>query len=713
MKRAAWLGRVVVAISAVVLAHACGGDEGGTAGPSGIGGGAGDASSGTGGGAADSGITLPDGGEVESLSVEPASAVIQVTNGSSTPAQFTAKAKLKDGTQTTVSVKWTYDRVDLGTVSPAGTLTAHGTKGGQGTVTAELGGLTATAQATVKLSLEANPGNLSSAEQSAFGSPTGGNSVTMLYPYDKTVFGRGLLPPELMWSGGAAGDKYKVTAVDSFVTLTAYVTADPPSRLLVDKAWWTQLTESSDGAAISVNVQRMEAGGTVHQPTTTSWKIAPGNLRGTIYYWAVNTGQIMRINPGAENPVQAFDPGPANQLGTPAPVSGYGGQDPPWDSTGSGKRCVACHTVSKDGSTLAALFSACETPGGCGRPWGIVDTASEQIQVISNYKPAPAIFSALTPNGSHLVYDRADFTMRMADPTAGVDMASALDSLSAVAHPQFSPDGKLLAYLTSIVGAYPVEFSRSNLSLLDADVTTAPYFSNPRVIANAAAASEEIAFPSFTPDSKWVVYQRGSYSRASFGPTPPFQTGFNDLFMVDASGLGQELKLAAANGEGVLGTKDLRRNYQPRVNPVAVGGYFWVVFVSPRDYGNRMQSSSDSTNENRKQLWVAAIDANPSPGKDPSHPAFLLPGQDLTTINMDAYWALEPCKQNGLECSEGYECCTGFCRDQGDGSFKCVPPPTNECSLVGEKCTTTADCCLPPGSAVECIGGICALPAPR
>ena len=70
------------------------------------------------------------------------------------------------------------------------------------------------------------------------------------------------------------------------------------------------------------------------------------------------------------------------------------------------------------------------------------------------------------------------------------------------------------------------------------------------------------------------------------------------------------------------------------MNPISVGGYIWVVFVSPRDYGNKMLSASNPTYENRKQLWVAAIDANPQPGKDPSHPAFWLPGQDLTTVNM-------------------------------------------------------------------------------
>ena len=79
-------------------------------------------------------------------------------------------------------------------------------------------------------------------------------------------------------------------------------------------------------------------------------------LRGTITYWAVNTGQLMKIAPGAASPVVMFDSGPADQLGAPAPAN-YNGAFPPWESGGGNKRCVACHTVSKDGSTVAAWTS--------------------------------------------------------------------------------------------------------------------------------------------------------------------------------------------------------------------------------------------------------------------------------------------------------------------------------------------------------------------
>jgi hypothetical protein len=251
-----------------------------------------------------------------------------------------------------------------------------------------------------------------------------------------------------------------------------------------------------------------------------------------------------------------------------------------------------------------------------------------------------------------------------------------------------------------VTGSYPVEFSRADLDVFDFDQSTLT-FGNRRSIVNGGALA--IAFPSFSPDSKWVFYQKGDYSRAKYGAAGNL-TGHNELYVTDVAGQVGEIHLAAASGAN-LEPRNQQRSYQPTVNPISVGGYTWVVFFSPRDYGNRMQSKTDATVENRKQLWVAAIDNDPQPGKDPSHPAFWLPGQDLTTINMNGYWALEPCHQTGTSCDEGFECCTGFCQADDNGSFSCVPPPGG-CSKIGDKCSADGDCCNAP--AARCVGGFCA-----
>ncbi len=718
-----WLG--VAVVCGAFLYGACGSDGGSSVNGGnpfgGSGGSAGSAgSAGFGGSLAGSAGSFFDSSipGVEGLQVDPPVLTVVVQNGAVTPTQFTARAVLSGGATQEVPARWSIDRLDLAQITGGGgQLTPRGNKGGEGTVTAsytsaEGDEFTAQARVTIRVELEDDQLGLTPGDRDVFNNPEPTPGVTLLYPYDNTVFARGILPPELMWQGGDAGDQYRVAVSSTYVSLVTFTQLDPPGRFTLPRAWWDQLAESSDGGSVTVEVQRRPPGGRAFTAASQRWIIAPGSLRGTIYYWAVNQGKIMKINPGADAPVPAFNPGAHQDLGTPAPVSGYGGESPPWDANGSGERCVACHTVSRDGSRLAALFSACGTAtGNCARPWGIVDTATEQIQVMSHYNPAPAIFSALTPNGSHIVVDTATFNMALADASTAAPMTSELDVMSLsvnMAHPQFSPDGRLLAYAANAQGSYPVEFSASDLEIIDAHIGTGMHFSNRRPLV--AGGGDALAFPTFTPDSRWVMYQRGNYTRASFGATPPLSTGFNDLFMALVDGGGTEVRLGRTNGDGILPAKESRRNYQPRINPVSVGGYYWVVFVSPRDYGNRMVSGGDATNDNRKQLWVAAIDADPQPGTDPSHPAFRLPGQLLSDINMDAYWALEPCKQQGTSCSEGYECCTGFCREQGDGTLACVPPPVDECARIGELCTVAGDCCDP--SAV-CVAGLCSIPGPK
>ncbi len=698
-----WVGALMLA-----LGYGCSSNQNTVAGGGGSGaiGGSG-ASSGSGGSAADGGLDL-DGGptNILSLAVSPPTATIDVINGQSSPVTFKAMATYKGGGTGEVQATWSFDRLDLATITQTAALTANNTLGGKGKVTAKVGNLSATADVLIQLHFDDNSAGLSQGDQNKFLSPDSNPSGTLLYPYDQTVFARGILAPEMMWDGGAAGDTYKVSIVDSYVSLTEFTTADPPSRWTMPKAWWEALTQSNDGTPVSVKVERLDSAGAAHAAMSETWQIAQGSLRGTIYYWAVNQGQIVKINPGASQPVPAFDPGPYNALGSPAP-SNYTGLNPPWQDTGSGHRCVACHTVSKDGSTIAAVFSAPTPVGGSSGPWGTVDSSSEQVKALGDYT-AKVRFMALTPDGKYVVSNSDGFTMALGDSATGQKIPSALDSMTQMADPQFSPDGTLLAFSGNVVGSYPVEFTQSDLQVMNANMGAAPYFTNLQTIVSGGG--QEIAFPSFTPDSKWIVYQRGDYSRASYGAGGA-TTGHNDLYMADVAKQVGELKLDLAGGAGVLGAKDAQRNYEPRVNPISVGGYFWVVFVSPRDYGNRMQSTTDSTTQNHKQLWVAAIDANPTAGTDPSHPAFWLPGQDLTTINMDAYWALEACHQQGDSCNQGYECCSGFCRDQGDGTFKCVPPPTNQCAQIGESCKTAADCCKSSGT-VDCVGGFCSLQGP-
>jgi hypothetical protein len=695
-----------ISLVLAVAGYACGGGSGtgGTGTTTGTSSG-GTAGAETGGAAVDAGEDglFTNHGKIVSLTIDPPSAVLDVVNGAPTSKQLAAVATYEDQyVEKQAPAEWSFDRLDLALVKDDGTVTASGKLGGVGTVTATFEGLTATATVTVNLAFVQNPANLDAAGQAAFDTPDPAPSGTMLYPYDKTVFARGLLAPELMWSGGAADDTYLVHLHEKNVDAKLYVKADPPSAATIPEDVWVALTQSNGGDDLVVDIQRL-SGGKAMTAMHETWTIAQGSLRGSIYYWAVNTGQLMKIAPGAKAPVVVFDSGPADQLGTPAPAN-YNGATPPWESGGNNKRCVACHTVSKDGSTIAAIF---EKKGSTASPWGTIDLTQPSPGVVQMAAyDATTIYLGITPDGSYVVENDQAMHLRLANAKTGAAVPSALDAIPDKAcDPAFSPDGKLLAFSSNVSGYYPVEFFRADLDVFDFDQGAAS-FGNRRTIANGGNLA--IAFPSFSPDAKWVFYQKGDYSRARYGAAGD-QTGHNDLYVTDVAGQVGELHLAAASGAD-LDPRNQQRSYQPTVNPISVGGYTWVVFVSPRDYGNKMLSTTDATTQNRKQLWVAAIDNNPVPGKDPSHPAFWLPGQDLSTLNMSGYWALEACHQTGTSCDEGFECCTGFCQDDGQGGLACVPPPGG-CSKIGDKCATDGDCCNAP--ATKCVGGFCAQGQPN
>jgi hypothetical protein len=148
-----------------------------------------------------------------------------------------------------------------------------------------------------------------------------------------------------------------------------------------------------------------------------------------------------------------------------------------------------------------------------------------------------------------------------------------------------------------------------------------------------------------------------------------------------------------------------------------VGGYFWVVFTSHRSYGNSLASEADLPMDPATgmpafdalgKLWVAAIDINATAGKDPSHPAFYLDGQELQADNLRGFWVLNPCQANGASCTSGDECCGGFCQPGGGGGDVCTNT-SGGCSNLYESCSTASDCC---NAGDLCINNKCALPAP-
>ncbi len=635
------------------------------------------------------------GKQITAIVVQPASASVEILNGAIVTAAFTASATFSDGSSQSISPSWTSDSPLIGAIDASGTFTPSGLQGGLVTITASYQGKSGNGTLAVKIHDTQIPLSVTTAIQTSLkGATTPDGTVVWAYPYDKTAFPRGLGSVPLMWNNGGAADVYYVHLSSTYYELEVFTLAPPPSQYALPDAEWTKFVDSTAGQ-VDLIVARWN-GTVATQVIHHTWTIASASLRGTVYYWANNTGRIMRVQAGASAP-DDFTNGII-----PAPGNGC---------------TMACHTVSADGSTLVGAggtyggsydlllnkgrYALGGTPDSAQiRQWGLPAVSPDGKYMVVN-----ALAGQLTGLVQGGMFATADGT---AVTTSGIPNER-------MYMPAFAPDGSSLVFVTgsnAATGYWDSTGTAGVLKLMSFSETSNPMLSNETLLVQPGsdATKNVIAWPTVSPDGKWVLYSRlgwvdpaGNHNLSSFVPIQ------GDLYIAD-TGTGAEARLANLDGDGypfAAGARDLHYNFEPSLAPVAAGGYFWVVFHSRRTYGNISTGAANTV----KQLWVAAIDQNPTAGKDPSHPAFRLPGQDISTLNLRGYFALNPCKSDGQTCQSGTDCCGGYCDPSPDGGAP-VCGPKNGCSHTGDHCDTNGDCCNST-SGVTCINHVCSEPTPN
>jgi hypothetical protein len=520
-----------------------------------------------------------------------------------------------------------------------------------------------------------NPGGVSAGDQGAL--KGGGSSDPLfgwLYPYDKTVFPRGLVPPTFQFAGTGA-DAEMVVINMPMMHYTGFLAGASPVDFQLPATSWTAIAAAAGPLdSVMVSVTKI-SGGMVSGPVFETWTFAPGTIRGTIYYETYNSvllsGQpgVMRIDPGATKPT------------------------PLWTTGGCGP---VCHAASADGSTLVAENVSA---GGPSQSYDLKTAAS----LIYASATQQFTYCALYPDGTFCM-SATDYrgwsspNSLLWDTTTGANIAASGWSITRGGTVAFSPDGKHIAFNHEDTGL------GHTLAMMDFD---RPSYTFSGLVDIATDAVNTLAWPCFTPDEQVVAYHAGSNSAFE---TDSDATG--DIFLVDLA-TKTVVRADALDGysspapstSSYLPSKDPGLNFAPTILPEAVGGYFWVVFTSHRSYGNLLASKASADEEG--QLWVAALDIGGKAGVDSTHPAFYLDGQESTADNLRGYWVRSPCMNNGSACTSGDQCCNGFCRGMGTTEV-CVSPPGG-CANEYEACTTSADCC---DTADTCIGGFCTQPAP-
>jgi hypothetical protein len=537
------------------------------------------------------------------------------------------------------------------------------------------------------------PSGLSSTNVKALLAGGSAGSMRILYPYSGTVFPRGLIAPTLMWDGASADYVYVHLKSKAF-EYKGCLAPTATGQLLLPQNIWQAASAHASGESdpFSLSLTTISSG-TVTGPVTQPLIIAPATLKGSIYYNSYAT----KLSTGGQGAVLRIVPGQNVTL-----FLGASG-------------CTGCHAVSANGSRMVADPFL---PGGGGSTYALTPQgAANPSPLVAN---APnGTFVGLYPDGS-LYVGNAHPNNGLGGPRSGgpgsigpvssglfeTDTGNAVSNSAIPAGammPMFSPDGKNLTFVDTAIG----NGNGQGIATMAFDKTSRTAAAYKKVY-QVTDSSTYPGWPFYLPDQNGIAFAIGNQTdftggALGLGLAGAVSNATSDLYMLDvASGTATLLAKAvgfdspsdASSNTTYLpysATDELHHNFYPTVSPVAAGGYFWLFFDSYRHYGNQGLE---------RQLWGTAITVSPTGTytTDASHPPFYLTGQESGTGNHRAFTALDPCKANGATCTEGEDCCGGFCTNGMCG----VP---QSCSNMDDACSATQKCCDP---TLQCIGGFCA-----
>lgn len=605
------------------------------------------------------GSEVPDGGDqpplqgLVSLTISPQSASLTVDNlGTPKTQAYVATGRFESGEERDVTseINWKLDNAAIGTVA-RGVFGTSNQAGGSGTITAYSGSAMATAQITVIfqpiLKDSAAPADASTKlPPTAQGTVMAPNSPAIIYPSNNTMFPRNLYKIRFEWSAGTGNNLFRLEYKSAQLNLSVYTTS---TNWTPDATQWGYIANTNAGGSATWTVYGINsaAPGNVYRSNPVTLHFSKNSVDGAIYYWSTTVAGVRRAT--------VSDSAPADFL-TPA-------------NTG---KCVACHTVSRNGERLAADIG--------GNILGVYNVKDRAV-VVNPTQAIPMAWTTFNPDNSRIVTaSKGVLTLRDGNTGAPINVGGnngvipipVMGTAKFATMPDWSVDGKTLTFAYSA--------SNKDRGIAGSSIATMQFandtFSNFKVIVQSTGTADSKFYPAFSWDNKWIA----------FASTSSGSSDKNDLarlMIVPADGSAAAIDLGVANtmvnNMTQSGAAAQLANTMPTWAPTLPGDTMFVAFNSYRAYATVYAKGAYN------QLWVVGIDPAKLPGLDPSFSAFHLPFQGATEDTHRAFWVkdvLAPpppppppaCAPNVNDDCTATTCCSpNYCNSNGgSGPYICA-----------------------------------------